>query len=157
MLTLEQGLPRGLHSYLNNLKQIYTMELTHQHCRPQFNHEYALSMLKAEGYRLAVASNSIRLTIETMMKLARLDGYLETITSNQDVKSGKPDPEIYLNTMAKLGVQPDECLILEDNEHGIRAANASGGHLLVVKDPTEVTFDRIRRRIEEIEKSAVKA
>ena len=152
MLTLEQGLPKGLHSYLNNLKQIYTMELTHQHCRPQFNHEYALSMLKAEGYKLAVASNSIRMTIETMMHLARLEEYLDTITSNQDVKVGKPDPEIYLKTMEKLGLQPDECLIVEDNEHGIKAANASGGLLLVVKDPTDVTLDRIRRRIDEIGK-----
>lgn len=155
MLTLEQGLPKGLHSYLNNLKQIYTMELTHQHCRPQFNHEYALSMLKSEGYKLGVASNSIRNTIETMMHLARLDNYLDVVTSNQDVKVGKPDPEIYTKTIHALGLQPEECLILEDNEHGIRAANASGAHLMVVKNPTEVTYGSVKRRIEEIEKAAV--
>lgn len=152
MLTLERGLPKGLHGYINELKQLYTMQITYQECTPKFNHEYALSTLKAEGYKLAVASNSIRNTIEVMMELAKLTPYLDTITSNQDVTTGKPNPEIYLKTMEKLGLEPTECLIVEDNEHGIKAAKASGGHLLVVKEPSEVTYQRIKEAISEIER-----
>lgn len=152
MLTLERGLPKGLHGYINELKQLYTMQITYQECTPKFNHEYALSTLKSEGFKLAVASNSIRNTIEVMMDLAKLTPYLDTITSNQDVTTGKPNPEIYLKTMEKLGLQPTECLIVEDNEHGIKAAKASGGHLLVVKEPSEVTYQRIKDAIAEIER-----
>jgi beta-phosphoglucomutase len=42
MLTLERGLPKGLHHFINELKQIYTMEMIFQKCKPVFYHEYAL-------------------------------------------------------------------------------------------------------------------
>src|SRR5471032_1181815 len=60
MLSREQTLPRSLHGFLNELKQLYTTEIVHARCKPVFQHEYALSHLKAAGYKLAVASNSVR-------------------------------------------------------------------------------------------------
>src|SRR5438067_1712025 len=54
MLTREEGLPTSLHGFLNELKQIYTMELTHAKCKPLFCHEYALAKLKGLGYKVAV-------------------------------------------------------------------------------------------------------
>jgi HAD superfamily hydrolase (TIGR01509 family) len=143
MLTLERGLPRALHPFLNELKQQYTMELVHAHCRPVFGKEYALSRLKEDGYRLAVASNSIRHTVEVMMEKAALARYLDALLSNQDVQRPKPDPEIYLAAARRLGVAPAECLVVEDNENGIKAAQASGAHLLAVAGVGEVTYDRI--------------
>lgn len=151
MLSLERGLPRELHSFLNELKQLYTMEITHAKCKPTFHHEYALSRLKSEGYKLGVASNSIRATIDTMMRLSDLDKYLDETVSNQDVKAPKPDPEIYVTAMARLGVKPEETLIVEDNEHGIKAAKASGGHLLAVGSCDDVTYDNITAKIRSLE------
>jgi beta-phosphoglucomutase-like phosphatase (HAD superfamily) len=58
---------------------------------------------------------------------------------------------MYLSAMQRFGVEPHECLILEDNEHGIRAARASGGHVLVIGTPADVTYERIMARISEIE------
>lgn len=152
LLTQSKQLPLGLHELINDLKQIYTLEITHQRCKPQFNHQKALKELKKKGYRIAVCSNSIRPTIETMMRLASLDPYLDLILSNQDVSEGKPNPEMYIKAMSKLGVQPHECLILEDNENGIKAALASGGHLLRVGTPQDVTYQLIDNRIREIQK-----
>ncbi len=63
--------------------------------------------------------------------------------SNEDVSRSKPDPEIYRTAMERLGVTPDEALIVEDNEHGIKAARASGAHLLVVRTPADVTLSNI--------------
>lgn len=60
MLTHERGLPRGLHNFINDMKQQYTMEIVYSNCKPRFYHEYALSKLKNEGYNMAVCSNSIR-------------------------------------------------------------------------------------------------
>jgi beta-phosphoglucomutase len=143
MLSREHGLPAKLHGFLNDLKQVYTIEIVHAQCKPRFQHEFALSRLKADGYRLAVASNSVRRSIELMMEKSALAGYLETIVSNQDVEKAKPDPEIYHKTMRLLGVQPAETLVIEDNPHGIAAAKASGAHVMVVADPNDVTWDRI--------------
>jgi HAD superfamily hydrolase (TIGR01509 family) len=147
MLTREHGLPPSLHGFLNELKQIYTTELVHARCKPLFQHEYAISNLRAAGFKLAVASNSIRASIELMMHKSNLRGYLDVIVSNQDVKVGKPDPEIYLKAMALLGVSPAETLVVEDNEHGIAAARAAGAHLMIVDEVTDVTLDNINRHL----------
>lgn len=132
MLSLDRGLPRGLHTFLNDLKQVYTTELIHLRCKPTFAHEYALSKLKGMGYKLAVASNSVRATVELMMEKSSLRPYLDLQLSNQDVTRAKPDPEMYLTAAAKLGVQPAECLVVEDHPHGIQAAEAAGCPVLVV-------------------------
>lgn len=150
ILSQSLGLPVGLHSLINDLKQKYTIQYSYNHCRPQFHHRQALSKLST-GYKIAVCSNSIRATIDTMMELSKLSGYIDLIVSNQDVSHSKPHPEMYLNAMHKLQLQPDECLIVEDNEHGIQAALASGGHLLRVANPVDVTLKRIESRIAEID------
>lgn len=154
MLSLERGLPRSLHGFLNELKQIYTMEIVYTRCKPTFQHEFALSHLKASGYKLAVASNSVRNSIEVMMQKSNLSGYLDVIMSNQDVRVGKPDPEIYTNTFQALGLLPSECLVVEDNENGIRSAQAAGAHLLVVRTVHDVTLENITARIAQIEGQA---
>lgn len=151
MLSLERGLPSELHSFINEMKQVYTMEMVYAQCKPRFVHEYALSTLKSMDYKLAVASNSIRNTVEVMMEKARLINYLDQIVSTSDVTLPKPDPEIYLTTIAKLGLTPDECLIVEDNDNGIKAALASGAHVFVVKDVNEVNLENILKRIKKIE------
>jgi HAD superfamily hydrolase (TIGR01509 family) len=153
-LSLEKGLPEELHSFINEMKQQYTISMIHNLCRPRFNHEYALSRLKAEGYRLAVGSNSVRLSIEMMLYHAKLTQYFEFMLSNEDVRKAKPDPEMYLKSMEKMGLLPEECLIVEDNENGIKAAIASGGHLMTVKTVDDVTYDNIKRRILEVESEA---
>lgn len=154
-LTLEKGLPEQLHGFINEMKQQYTVSMIQNLCRPRFNHEYALSKLKSEGYRLAVGSNSIRMTIEMMMEYAKLTDYFEFMLSNQDVKNAKPNPEIYLTAMSKMKLMPKDCLIVEDNENGIKAAEASGAHVLVVQTVDDVNYDNIKKRILEIEKGDI--
>ena len=151
MLSIEGGFPKGLHSFVNDLKQQYTMDIVFSKCKPVFQHQYALSKLKNAGYSLAVCSNSIRNTIEIMMDKSGLAPYLDFIISNQDVKQGKPDPEMYNNAIAKLGLDPRECLIVEDNENGIKAALASGANLLKVENPDDVHYYNIINRIKELE------
>ena len=148
MLSKARGLPEELHEFLNALKQRYTLEITHKRCKPSFNHQYAISRLKAEGYKIAVCSNSVRQSVETMMRLSNLEQYLDMMISNEDVSKGKPDPEMYLKAMSIFDVKPEECLILEDNDHGIQAAVASGGNLLKIGVPDDVTYKAIKARID---------
>lgn len=151
MLSTEYSLPDELHSFINEMKQYYTMEIVHTHCKPMFIHEYALSKLKSEGYKLAVASNSIKNSVVTMMKKACLSDYLEIMLSNEDVHKGKPDPEIYMTVISKLGLLPEECVVIEDNENGIRAARAAGANVLTVDEVTDVNYKNIKSFISKIE------
>lgn len=151
MISEESYLPQELHEFINELKQEYTRELTDVKCKPFFQHEYALSKLRQEGYRLAVCSNSKRRTIENMMQKAALMNYLDLIMSNEDVRNAKPDPEVYQKAMQRMRLEPSECLILEDNKNGIKAALASGSHLLRVNDVYDVNYTNIKNTICQIE------
>ena len=68
--------------------------------------------------------------------------------SNEDVTKSKPDPEIYSKAMNMLGVLPEECVIVEDNENGIKAAKASGAHVLIVATTDDVNDANISTFIE---------
>lgn len=148
MLSSEYGFPRGLHSFVNELKQMYTSEMIHVQCKPQFVHQYALSRLRADGFKLGLASNSIRETVELMMGKARLGQYLDVMLASTDVGRPKPYADVYLEAASRLEIPPNECLVVEDNEHGLAAARAAGCNVLEVIAPSDVTYLNIRDAIE---------
>lgn len=154
MLSIENNFPRGLHNFVNVMKQQYTMEIVYSKCKPTFHHQYALSTLKSEDFKLAVCSNSIRNSIQIMMEKSGLLDYLDFFISNEDVKKGKPDPEMYITAIKKLCLSPQECLIVEDNENGLKAAYASGAHVLKVEGVDDVSFINIKNKIKAIENHA---
>ncbi len=151
MLTLERGLPRGLHEFINKIKQQYTLEYIFTNCRPTFHHEYALAKLRNENYNMAVCSNSIRQTVDIMMEKSKLIKYIDFYLSNEDVNKSKPDPEMYSTAINRFELDPKECLILEDNDNGIKAALASGAHLMKIDTIYDVTYHGIKSRLAEIE------
>ncbi len=151
MISKRFFLPESLHTFINQVKQSYTAELIHERCHPLFHHEYALSKLHQEGYKIAVCSNSIRKTIELMMDKAELTPYLDLIVSNEDVTKAKPDPEMYQTAIRKFGLQPEECIVVEDNPNGIQAGKASGASVLEVATVYDVTYDNIKRLVRECE------
>ena len=152
MLSIQYNFPKGLHAFVNELKQLYTIEMVYTMCKPKFLQQYALSKLKIDGYKIAVCSNSIRNTIEIMMQKSALIDYLDFFLSNEDVKNSKPDPEIYNLAINKLNLNPNECLIIEDNEHGYKAAINSGANVLKVNNTDDVNYENIYNKIKEIEK-----
>jgi len=153
MLTLERGLPAALHDFINEMKQQFTLELIFSHCKPTFHHEYCLAELKRSGYHLAVCSNSIRQTMDYMLSKANLLPLLDFYLSNQDVEKAKPDPEMYIKAIERLKLDPQECLIVEDNFNGIKAALASGAHVLEVKNIDEVNLTNLQWKISQLEAS----
>ncbi|WP_320820883.1 HAD family phosphatase [Thalassolituus sp.] len=151
MLSVERGLPEELHEFINEMKQIYTLEMVHTLCKPSFHHEYALSRLRERGYSIAVCSNSITNTIKVMMEKASLEKYLDFFVSAQDVLNPKPAPDMYVEAMNRLEVRPDECIIVEDNENGIKAAKASGAWVMEVDDVDDVNYQNIMNHIRKFE------
>jgi beta-phosphoglucomutase-like phosphatase (HAD superfamily) len=151
ILSSHSQLPNQLHGFINDLKQIFTMDITMTKCSPTFCHEYAISRLKSDGYRMAVCSNSIRDTMTSMLSKAALIDYFDFYLSNQDVSKSKPDPEIYLKAIERFGVLPSECLVLEDNANGIRAAKDAGAHVMQIDQVTDVNYANILKCIQKIE------
>jgi HAD superfamily hydrolase (TIGR01509 family) len=86
-----------------------------------------------------------------LFERAALNDYFDFYLSNEDVKESKPHPEMYVTAIQRLNLEPNECLILEDNENGIKAAQASGAHVLIIHDVHEVNLENITKRILEIE------
>jgi beta-phosphoglucomutase len=150
MLSVEKGFPRGLHSVVNKIKQKYTREGILRSCTPVFEKEFMVHQLKREGFKLAVCSNSIRESVELMLRTSGLWDLFDCILSNEDVKQAKPDPEIYLTACERLGIKPQEAMIVEDAPHGLEAARRSGAMLCAVSAFTEVDYDRIKRALESV-------
>ncbi len=151
MLSVEKGLPRGLHKLINKVKQLYTREEIFSKCHPIFQKEYMLSRLRHEGYRLAICSNAIKDTVNLMVKNSGLEEYFEILMSFEDVGVPKPDPSIYIEAIRRMNCNPDEVLIVEDADYGVEAAKAAKAHLCHVTGFDEVDYFRIKSSIDQVE------
>jgi HAD superfamily hydrolase (TIGR01509 family) len=98
-----------------------------------------MSWLKSRKIPIAVATNSIRETAETMLKSAGVFEFLDCLVTNEDVVRSKPDPEIYLRACKSLGVAPSNALVVEDHEYGVEAAKFAGCMVVEVKGPSDVS------------------
>lgn len=105
------------------------------------------SRLKHAEVKIAVVSNAVRETVEHLLRLIGVSQYVDLIISNEDVEHPKPDPEGYLKAMKILGVNPNETIIVEDSEVGIKAAKASGAKVVAVSAVNQVNWGAFRCRI----------
>ena len=86
----------------------------------------------------AYASNNINEALDVLKSLD-LEQYLDEVLTREDVEKAKPGPEIYLLAAQKLGVQPQDCLVLEDSPNGVRAGVAAGMNVIEVATPFTIT------------------
>ena len=152
ILSVTKGLPRGLHPLLNAVKQKYTRQEILHNCVPAFEKEYMISRLRRDGYRLAVCSNSIRDSIQLMLEGSGIRDGFEFFISNDEVVHPKPDPQMYCLALDRLGVSPDEVVVVEDAEPGVQAALGAGAHVCRVGGYQDVTYARVVDFIEKVEK-----
>lgn len=145
ILSREKGLPETLHQKVNELKQKYTFELLDTIPRDDKLIEI-FKFLVDSGIEVHVASNSIRKTTYKIIQKLELLEYVSFIVSNSDARS-KPAPDMYLQCMLKAGVGPKETLIVEDSYVGRQAVFNSGANLCAVKDPEDLTMDKIKRHL----------
>ncbi len=98
-----------------------------------------IKALRLQGMNLAVASGSSRRVIEATLDSISLRPVFSVILSADDVPRGKPFPDIFLEAAARLGVEPGNCLVMEDSERGIQAALDAG--MACVAVPTHPVKD----------------
>lgn len=117
--------------------------------------------LKVLGFKLAIASSTPSINIAFAVEQMEMEGLFDAFVGAEDVKRGKPDPEVFLKAAQKLGVQPERCVVFEDAVAGVIAAKRGGmkcvavtttnpevalkeaGADLVVDNLTEVSPERV--------------
>tara|TARA_Y100000356_G_scaffold68450_1_gene56174 strand:- start:3714 stop:5075 length:1362 start_codon:yes stop_codon:yes gene_type:complete len=149
MLTNKKGLPAEDHQNIWEQKQKYTLEMLSD-LKPNNNLKRVMSKLVKDGYKIAVASNSIRKTVLTVLSKLGIIEYIDLIVSNEDVENSKPHPEMYWQAISRMKCLPEETLIIEDSPYGLLAAARSKSHILRVKNPKEVTYKNISNKIKQI-------
>lgn len=105
-----------------------------------------LEQLRAMGLQLALASSSPMSNIRQVLSECGLMEFFPVIVSGEQFEASKPDPEIYLHTMARLGRRPEECLIVEDSTYGVQAGAAAGGLVAALRDE-RFPFDQSRAQL----------
>ncbi|MBK8469380.1 MAG: HAD family phosphatase [Actinomycetales bacterium] len=90
-----------------------------------------LAELRAAGVPTALVTMSYR-SLTDALERALPPGAFDVVVSGQDVSHGKPDPEPYLLAASLLGVDPQDCVAIEDSEAGALSASAAGARTLVI-------------------------
>jgi HAD superfamily hydrolase (TIGR01509 family) len=150
MLSIDKGLPIELYDDIWKIKQDKTLEIIDLEYKFDERIRNVLKQLKSDGYQLYCASNSIFNTVKLILLRKGLMEYFDYFISNQEVKYPKPNSEIYLACISRMGLAPKECIILEDSHIGRTAAMNSGAHLLPIETPECVTYDKINSFINNI-------
>jgi HAD superfamily hydrolase (TIGR01509 family) len=124
MMTAEHGtvFPPGLHKAKNDM--IEAMYLTDLRIVPGVRE--LLADMKAQGISCSVASNSPRRRVELALRLMGITPSFSHVVTFEDVKNGKPAPDVFLKAADIAGVPPQDCAVLEDSTTGVTAAVAAG-------------------------------
>lgn len=131
MDSLEIILEKSDTQYTREEKESFTEEknaryrnLLQQMCPQDMADEVrqTLTELRRRGYLLAVGSSSKN----AQFIIGRIDAarYFDAVADGNDITRSKPDPEVFLKAAEKLGIDPKQCVVVEDAASGIRAAKA---------------------------------
>jgi HAD superfamily hydrolase (TIGR01509 family) len=148
LLTQLKGLHPNTYEKVWNRKQKLTIDVISK-LQLDLNKIELFKELRDRGYKLAVASNSIRRSVLVMLAKIGIIEYMDLIISNEDVKNSKPHPEMYWKTMSMMGCLPEETLIVEDSPHGLLAASRSRANVLRVDNPKDLTIEKIEDKLKE--------
>jgi HAD superfamily hydrolase (TIGR01509 family) len=89
----------------------------------------------AERWPLGLATSSNRPLIETVLDAAGLRPFFKATVSSEEVAHGKPAPDVYVEAVRRLGVDPARCAAIEDSHNGIRSARAAGMRVIAIPNP----------------------
>ncbi len=82
--------------------------------------------LQNHGIKMIIASSSSASSIKDVMKFLKIDTILDGYVSGTTVAHPKPAPDVFLTAAKQLGVEPSECIVIEDSYNGVTAAAAAG-------------------------------
>jgi beta-phosphoglucomutase family hydrolase len=94
-----------------------------------------MNELKNDNIKIGLASSSPRAFIEMILNNLEVTKFFDIIVSGEEVLKSKPSPDIFLRAAELLSIEPSECLVIEDSEHGVKAAKLSGMKCIGFKNP----------------------
>ena len=94
-----------------------------------------LNALRAKGLKLAIGSSSKNAPF--ILKQIGLEGYFDAVSDGNNISRSKPDPEVFLKAAEYLGMDPADCLVVEDAHAGVEAAVAGGFDCAAIGDAKE--------------------
>lgn len=97
--------------------------------------------LHKNGVKLAIASSSPLNVIEAVAGIFGIDEYFDILVSGDYVEKSKPEPDIFLYAAKKLGVSPEDCIVVEDSHNGVLAAKKAGMSCIGYMNPASGTQD----------------
>jgi|CXWL01.1.fsa_nt_gi beta-phosphoglucomutase-like phosphatase (HAD superfamily) len=100
-----------------------------------------LDAIDGTDVRMAVATSTRRVGADRSLAAAGIEGRFHCVVTGDEVRRGKPAPDIFLLAAERLEVEPRDCVVLEDSLYGIRAAHAAGMIPVMVPDLVPPTAD----------------
>jgi HAD superfamily hydrolase (TIGR01509 family) len=146
MLTENKGLETKYYDQIWEDKQKATFDLI-RGFKKQYIIQELFYRIKERGYRIAVASNSIRETVKLALISIGVIDQVDYYVSNEDVARPKPYPEMYWQCMIKMNALPKSTIIVEDSHIGREGALNSGAHLFAVENSSEVNSPNMLQRM----------
>ncbi len=153
----EAGLGRGAEEYVKAGARVHGLELTEEQIKKatQVRQEYFLKILSQEplppfpgvlelmdkamkdkNFRVAIATSGTLEKSRAVLKAANVP-YRKMVYINGDhVKNKKPDPELFLLAAERIGIEPANCVVIEDAPNGVQAAKAAGAKCIAVTNST---------------------
>lgn len=102
-----------------------------------------LDYIRENGIKCAVATSTRRESAEKTLHTIGAWEYLDNVVYGDSVEHGKPEPDIFLAAAGRIGVPPQECIVIEDSINGIKAGHAAGMKVVHVPDTIQID-DTIR-------------
>lgn len=93
-----------------------------------------LDYLKNKDIPCGIATSNSRILTEAILKSHEVDRYFRVMVTGDEVKKGKPEPDVYLTAAQKMGINPKDCLVFEDIPFGILSGKRAGMTVCAVED-----------------------
>jgi beta-phosphoglucomutase len=107
--------------------------------------------LHHEGWRQAIASSAPRSNVETVLDALHMRPWFQAAVAAEDVREGKPAPDVFLTAAARLGAEPHGCVVVEDARAGIQAAQRAGMRSIAVgRNATELGADMAAAKLSDL-------
>ena len=102
--------------------------------KPMYGLDYVLNFFERKGLKIAIASASSIKIIETVLEKLQVKNRFHLYHSSDTEIASKPHPAVYLSTARRLGVKPEQCLVIEDSVNGMKSGKAAGMKVIAKPD-----------------------
>lgn len=176
------GYGKGAEAFVKAGARVHGLELTdaQAHAGAELRERYLTEAVRAEGlpafpgvldlihaalaqdgFRLAIATSATRELSEAILDAVKVPHQKMVYVSGSEVTKKKPDPQIFLIAIERLGIEARRCVVFEDAPSGVQAARAAGARCVAVTNTVPAAelagADRICDSLEEIDLNSLRA